>query len=150
MTGHRNGTPAMEYITTKICQAGQIGIHGNLFGGIMLSWFDEAGASLAAYLCSTPNLVTVKMNEVVFKKPVKTGDHIRFFGRVHAVGTSSICLFLEARRVLFDKGGQELVCSTEITYVKINGQGRPVAIDPVVRERLTREQSCKVSNDKTG
>ena len=129
----------MEYITTKICQAGQIGIHGNLFGGIMLSWFDEAGASLAAYLCSTPNLVTVKMDEVIFKKPVKTGDHIRFFGRVRDIGTSSISLVLEARRFLFDSGNYELVCTTEIIYVRINKQGKPVPIDPQVKERLKQK-----------
>ncbi len=129
----------MEYITTKICQAGQIGIHGNLFGGIMLSWFDEAGASLAAYLCSTPNLVTVKMDEVIFKKPVKTGDHIRFFGRVRNIGTSSVSLVLEARRFLFDSGDYELVCTTEIIYVRINKQGKPVPIDPKVKERLRQK-----------
>ncbi len=129
-------TVSMEYITTKICQAGQIGVNGNLFGGIMLSWFDEAGAAFAAYLCSTPHLVTVKMNEVVFKKPVKTGDHIRFFGEVRHVGTSSITLALEARRFLFDNGKYELVCSTEITYVRINEQGKSMAIDALVRQRL--------------
>jgi len=126
----------MEYVTTKICQAGQIGIHGNLFGGIMLSWFDEAGAAYAAYLCSTPHIVTVKMDEVVFKKPVRTGDHIRFFGEVYHVGTSSITLALEARRFLFDNGTYELVCSTEITYVRIDEQGKAVPIDEQIRQRL--------------
>ena len=105
----------------------------------MLSWFDEAGASLAAYLCSTPNLVTVKMDEVIFKKPVKTGDHIRFFGRVRSIGTSSISLVLEARRFLFDTGDYEPVCTTEIIYVRINKQGKPVPIDPQVKKRLEQK-----------
>ncbi|MEA3548719.1 MAG: hotdog domain-containing protein [Thermodesulfobacteriota bacterium] len=126
----------MQYIATKICQAGEIGIHGNLFGGTMLSWLDEAGASLACYLCSTPDMVTLKMNDVLFKKTVKTGDHIRLFGKVIRVGTSSITLTIEARRFLFDSREQEIVCSTEIIYVRINDQGKPLAIDQQMREEI--------------
>ncbi|MCD6390367.1 MAG: hypothetical protein J7L69_13230 [Desulfobulbaceae bacterium] len=127
----------MQYIATKICQAGEIGIHGNLFGGTMLSWLDEAGASLACYICSTPDMVTLKMNDVLFKKTVKTGDHIRLFGKVIRVGTSSISLAIEARRFLFDSRESEIVCSTEIIYVRINDQGKPLAIDQQLREQIT-------------
>ena len=127
----------MQYIATKICQAGEIGIHGNLFGGTMLSWLDEAGASLACYLCSTPDMVTLKMNDVLFKKTVKTGDHIRLFGKAIQVGTSSITLTIEARRFLFDSRECEIVCSTEIIYVRINDQGKPVAIDQPLGEQIT-------------
>jgi acyl-CoA thioesterase YciA len=127
----------MQYIATKICQAGEIGIHGNLFGGTMLSWLDEAGASLACFLCSTPDMVTLKMKEVLFKKPVKTGDHIRLFGKALRVGTTSISLTIEARRFLFDSREYEIVCSTEIIYVRINDQGKPVAIDQQLREQIT-------------
>lgn len=33
--------------------AKDIGVHGNLFGGTMMSWLDEAGAMLAANVCKT-------------------------------------------------------------------------------------------------
>ncbi len=125
-----------HYITTKLCQAGEIGIHGNLFGGIMLAWLDEAGAALAAYLCATPDFVTLKMKEVLFKQPVKTGDHVRIYGEVLKVGNSSITMSLEAKRYLFDRQDYEVVCSTEMTYVRINDQGKSIAIDPQVKERI--------------
>ena len=125
-----------QYITTKICQAGEIGIHGNLFGGTMLAWLDEAGASLAAYLCATPDMVTLKMKEVLFKQPVKTGDHIRLFGEVLQVGNSSITMSLEAKRYLFDQKEFELVCTTEMTFVRIDDQGKSVAIDPKVKKQI--------------
>lgn len=126
-----------HYITTKICQAGEIGIHGNLFGGTMLAWLDEAGASLAAYLCATPDMITLKMKEVLFKRPVKTGDHIRLFGEILQIGNSSITLSLEAKRYLFDRQKFELVCSTEMIYVRINAQGKSVAIDPQVKKQIS-------------
>ena len=40
----------MHYVATKICRASEIGYNGNLFGGAMLSWLDEAGAAFAPRL----------------------------------------------------------------------------------------------------
>jgi acyl-CoA thioesterase YciA len=122
----------MQYIATNICRTSEIGINGNLFGGTMLSWLDTAGASLACHLCSTPDMITLKMSEVLFRRPVKTGDHIRLYGRAVRVGTSSITLALEARRFLFANQEEEVVCSTEMTFVRIDEQGRPVAIIPSI------------------
>ncbi len=36
-----------QYITSKICQAGEIGIHGNLFGGTMLAWLEQIKEQIA-------------------------------------------------------------------------------------------------------
>jgi acyl-CoA hydrolase len=36
----------MIYIATKVCKTGDIGVNGNLFGGIMMSWLDEAGIAV--------------------------------------------------------------------------------------------------------
>jgi len=125
-----------HYITTKLCQTFDMGNHGNLFGGIMLAWLDEAGATLAAYLCASPDFVTLKMKEVFFNQPVKTGDHIRIYGEVLKVGNSSITLSLVAKRYLFDRQDYEVVCATEMTYVRINDQGKSVAIDPQVKKHI--------------
>ena len=38
----------MELISTHVCKSSDVGFHGNLFGGVMLSWLDEAGAAFAA------------------------------------------------------------------------------------------------------
>ena len=126
-----------QYISTKICPAGELGIHGNLFGGTMLAWLDEAGAAFAAYLCATPDMITLHMKEVLFKLPVKTGDHIRFFGEVIRLGNSSITLAIEAQRYLFTTQELEIVCSTEMTFVRINEDGQAMAIDAGVKEQIT-------------
>lgn len=34
----------MELLTTKICMASELGVHGNLFGREMMSALDEAAA----------------------------------------------------------------------------------------------------------
>jgi acyl-CoA thioesterase YciA len=70
----------MNLITKKICMSKDIGIHGNLFGGILMSWIDEAAAAFATEYCHTPNMVTLRVGELLFKKPVKTGNHLRIYG----------------------------------------------------------------------
>ena len=66
----------MNLISTHICKASNLGVAGNLFGGTMLGWLDEAGAAFAAQYCDTPRMVTVKMSETHFKKPVSQGQLI--------------------------------------------------------------------------
>ncbi len=109
----------MKYISTKVCKTSDIGVNGNLFGGAMLSWLDEAGASFASYLCCTPNMITLKMEEVIFEKPVKMGHHVRIYGEVKHVGRSSISLLINANRFNFYTNLEETVCSTKMTFVKI-------------------------------
>jgi len=127
---------AMHYVATKICQASEIGYNGNLFGGTMLSWLDEAGAAFAGYLCRTPNMVTLKMNEVLFKRPVKIGHHVRIYAKAVHMGTSSLSVRVEARRFDFQKDLEEIVCSTQVVYVKIDAQGRAAPIDQHLRDGM--------------
>ena len=129
----------MHYVATKICRTSEIGLNGNLFGGTMLSWLDEAGAAFAGYLCRTPNMVTLKMDEVLFKKPVKIGHHVRIYARVTQVGVSSLAITVEARRFDFAKELEEIVCSTRIVYVKIDAEGRAMPIDERLRATMEHE-----------
>lgn len=126
----------MKLISIKICKTSDIGVNDNLFGGMMLQWLDEAGAAMASLLCETPNMVTLKVDEVVFKKPVKVKEHIRIYGKVDQVGNTSIRLCLEARRYNFIKHEEVIVCTTKIVYVKIDSKGIPSAIDPKIKIKI--------------
>ena len=125
----------MEFISTKICKTSDIGINNNLFGGTMLSWLDEAGGTLASIICGSPNVITLKMDEVLFKKPVKVNEHIRIYGQLDHLGTTSVSLYLEARRFDFHEQKEELVVSTRAIFVRINSEGEPEPIDPQVRKK---------------
>ena len=119
----------MELISTQICKTRDIGVNNNLFGGIMLQWIDEAGGIMAAHLCCSPNVITLKMEEVVFKSPVKVKDHIKIYGSIVSVGRTSLKLHIEARRFGFCNEGEEIVCSTQMIFVKIDKNGKAAPID---------------------
>lgn len=115
----------MELISTNICKTSDIGVNDNLFGGTMLAWLDLAGGILASCACKSNNVITLKMDEVLFKKPVKVKDLVRIYGRVDHVGNTSIKLTLEARRINLLKNTEDLVCSTCMVYVRVDENGRP-------------------------
>lgn len=124
----------MKLISQKICMTRDLGVHGNLFGGNMLSWIDEAAGLKAAKLCRTPNMVTLKIEEVIFKKPVKVGFIINIYGRAVEMGRSSITLEMEARSHNVKSGEETLVCSTRIVFVSIDEKGKTTPIKQSIRD----------------
>tara|TARA_Y100000310_G_C20545066_1_gene745170 strand:- start:615 stop:1085 length:471 start_codon:yes stop_codon:yes gene_type:complete len=125
----------MELISTHICKGKNVGVHGNLFGGTMLSWLDEAGGAYASQSIDSPRIVTVKLSEVAFKKPIRPGHIIKIYGTVKRVGTCSITICLEARRHSPYNGTQRVVCTTEVTYVRIDGDGEAIPISDKVKAK---------------
>ncbi len=125
----------MKLITKKIVFARDIGIHGNLFGGTLMAWIDEAAAAFATEYCYTPNMVTVRVGELLFKKPLKAGQHLRIYGEVMELGNTSITLSLEARKYSLYSGEETVVCSTNTTFVRIDDDGTPTPIGELVKKR---------------
>ena len=103
--------------------------HGTIFGGIILSYIDQAGA-VAARRRTRRTLATVSMHEVVFKKPVYVGDVVSFYADVTRVGRTSIWtkVVVEAQR---EKDPDSTVPVTEavVVYVAVDENGDPVPLE---------------------
>ena len=125
----------MSLISSHVCMTKDVGFHGNLFGGLMLAWLDEAAAGFAAEICESPRMVTKKISEVIFQKPVRPGQIIKIYGKLKKIGTSSVVVELEARRHSPYNGSQQVVCTTDMTFVRVDGDGEPVPISQHIREK---------------
>ena len=121
---------------TKVCMTKDLGVHGNLFGGIMLSWIDEAAVAMANRICKTPNMVTRKMTEILFEKPVKVGYTINIYGEAVAMGTTSIALSIQAKRYNVYPEEEVVVCTTQVVFVRIDEDGNKIPIAGEVRRRF--------------
>ena len=86
-----------QLISTHPIKKSDLGFHGNLFGGNLLRWMDSAGAAYAMEVCDTPRMVTIKVDECLFKKPAKEGQLLKIYGKVFEFGTTSLTLLLECR-----------------------------------------------------
>ena len=129
----------MILISTHPIKKADLGFHANLFGGKLLAWIDAAGAAMAMEVADTPRMVTVKIDECIFKKPAKEGQLLKIYGKVAHVGNTSLTLQLEARAHNVYSGQQSVILSTNIKFVRIDENNEPVPISERVRMKYTND-----------
>ena len=125
----------MELISTHPIKKADLGFHANLFGGKLLAWIDAAGAAMAMEVCDTPRMVTVKIDECLFKRPAKEGQLLKIYGMVNEVGNTSLTLMLEARAHNVYSGQQTIILSTNIKFVRIDESNEPIPISDKVKAK---------------
>ena len=108
--------------------------HGTIFGGVILSYIDQAGA-VEAKRHGAEFLVTVAMREVVFHEPVNVGDLVSFYTRLVKIGRTSITVSVEVVSQSGEGLGQQVkVTQAEVTYVNLDANRRPPLV--WVRSRI--------------
>ena len=99
--------------------------NGDIFGGWIMAQVDIAGAVLPARIAKG-RIVTVAVNEFIFKQPVSVSDLLSFYAKVERVGKTSVTVNVEvyAER---NPANLEVVKVTEanLTYVAIDQHGKP-------------------------
>ena len=128
----------MELITTHPIKKSDLGFHGNLFGGKLLSWLDAAAVSYAMQLCDTPRMVTVSIDKCVFEKPSKEGQLLKIFGYPTNIGTTSVTIYIEARAHNVRTGRQNIVLKTHMKFVYIDEDGTPLPLKDKSRNRIEK------------
>ena len=101
---------------------------GTIFGGVILSSLDLAGA-VEAHQHSDRNLVTAAMREVKFIAPVFVGDLVSFYTETIKIGRTSITvrITVEATRARAPHQTAR-VTQAEVVYVAIDKVGKPVSV----------------------
>jgi acyl-CoA thioesterase YciA len=101
---------------------------GTIFGGVILSSLDLAGA-IEAHQQTDKKLVTIAMHEVKFIAPVFVGDLVSFYTETIKLGNTSITVrvTVEARRALAPHQSVR-VTQAEVVYVAIDQDGKPTPI----------------------
>ncbi len=108
--------------------------HGTIFGGVLLSQVDLAGAVAARAHCDA--MVTVKMTEVVFHEPVFVGDLVSFYADVVRIGRTSITVKVTVEAQRWRGAGKAVkVTEAEVVYVNVDEQRRPT---PITRREIAR------------
>ena len=106
-------------------------IHGDVFGGWIMSQVDIAGAVPAARRADG-RVATVSVNAFVFKQPVFVGDLLSFYARIVKTGTTSVTVEVDvyAQRQRLDA---EIVKVTEatLTYVATDDARRSRPLPPL-------------------
>ena len=101
---------------------------GTIFGGVILSHIDLAGA-IAASRQAARNFVTRAMREVGFIAPVYVGDVVSFYTRMLREGKTSVAVqvIVEAERSEEPRRCVK-VTEAEVVYVAVDENGTPTPI----------------------
>lgn len=102
---------------------------GTIFGGIILSHIDQAGA-VEAHKVVHGRIVTVALREVEFHQPVFVGDLVSYYAEVTRVGKTSITVHVtvESERRIRTRE-RVIVTEADIVYVHVDDHNQPVPID---------------------
>ena len=101
---------------------------GTIFGGIILSYIDQAGA-VEAHRHAKGRLVTVAMREVEFHAPVFVGDLVSFYAEPLRLGNSSITIKVVVEAERRTSGGDRvLVTQAEVVFVQVDRDNRPIPL----------------------
>jgi acyl-CoA thioesterase YciA len=115
--------------------------YGTIFGGVILSYIDQAGAigarhEIAMQAFPKNDLVTVAMEGVDFQRPVFVGDAVSFWTDVRSIGKTSITMHVTVETERDDQVTR--VTEADVTYVAVQTKGharRPVSIRDAARDR---------------
>ena len=131
----------MDILSTHPVKKLDLGFHGNLFGGKLLSWVDAAVAAYAMERCHSKNMITVALDKCVFEKPAKEGQLVKIYACMSKIGNTSATFDVEARNYNVFRGDEDIILKTSMTFVRVDDEGMPISISKQVKDQFNSPPS---------
>ena len=131
----------MDLLSTHPVKKSDLGFHGNLFGGKLLSWVDAAVAAYAMEKCRSQNMITIALDECVFRKPAKEKQLIKIYAEMFKVGNTSATFRIQARAYNVFRGDETILLATNMTFVRVDEEGIPIPISEQVKRAFKTPES---------
>jgi acyl-CoA hydrolase len=134
-------TEMLEYVLPQ-----HANVHGAVFGGQIMAWVDLCGAICAQRHSGMP-CVTVFVDDLLFKRPVRVGQVVRLRAEITATFRSS--MELEVSVVGEDTLGGEQWPTLEcrVTFVAIGDDQRPTDVPPLLH-RNDEERAAQAAAEE--
>jgi len=114
--------------TYKLVLPEHLNHYGFLFGGNLLKWVDEISYIAVTLAYPGCNFVTVAMDKIEFRKSIRQGTILCFEAIKNHLGTTSVEYIVNVSRKSITSHEKELVFTTRITFVCLDGQGNKKTI----------------------
>lgn len=105
----------------------------SIFGGVVMSWIDMAAAMVAERHSNRP-VVTVHVDDISFKAPIKIGDHVLIKANLNFVGKSSMLVGVKVIAENPFTGITRHTTTAYLAFVALDDIGRPIQIRGVIPE----------------
>lgn len=104
-----------------------------------MSWLDLAAAAYAMEICHNRRMVTVQIDECVFKKPAKEGSLVKIYAELTKIGNTSVTLRVEARAFNCYTHDEQIILHTKMVFVRIDEDGTPIPISKSVKDSYAKK-----------
>lgn len=122
---------------------------GSVFGGVIMSWIDIAGA-IAAQRHAKRNVVTASIDELSFVAPVRVGWVVNLKASVNYVARTSMEVGVRVDAENPITGERFHTASAYLIFVALDDTGKPAVIAPVLPrtdEEIRRFESAKIRRE---
>ncbi len=139
--------PTHQLVMTVLMTPDMANFTGNVHGGTVLKLLDQV-----AYACASRYaaryVVTVSVDQVTFREPIRVGELVTFLASVNHTGTSSMEIGIKVVAEDIRTKTTRHVNSCFFTMVAVDDELRPVAVAPLTpapgdEERRYREAALR-------
>ena len=127
MTEQADTEPSGDLCIRTLAMPADTNANGDIFGGWLLSQMDVGGGVFASKVARS-RTVTVAIEAMNFRKAVYVGDLVSVYANLVRMGRTSLTVHLEAWALRRRELLPILVTDGNFTYVSIDDNGRPQAI----------------------
>lgn len=140
MTKAKTSHASRVYLS-QLMQPEHANHHGNVHGGWIMKLVDEAGA-LSCMRHAQMRVVTVAVDSLVFREPIKIGDLVTFTAEVTYTGRTSMEAEVQVTAENPITGERTHTNTAYLVYVGLDDDNRPAPIPQLVAE--TEEEKARL------
>jgi len=120
---------------------------GNVHGGTILKYLDQV-----AYACASRYaghyVVTLSVDQVVFRQPIHVGELVTFLASVNYTGRTSMEIGIKVVTEDIRKQVVRHANSCYFTMVAVDDQGQPTAVPPLALRTLEEKQRYEAARQR--
>ena len=120
---------------------------GNVHGGWVMKLVDEAGA-LACMRHAQTKVVTVAIDSMTFREPIKIGDLVILIAEVSYTGRTSMEASVKVIAENPITGEQTHTNTAYLVYVALDDEGRPTSVPPLQAETDEEKQKMAQAQER--
>lgn len=147
-----------ETLTPKTVRASRISIaqlmqpehannSGNVHGGWIMKLADEAGA-LASMRHSQRRVVTVAIDSMVFRQPIRIGDLVILTAEVTYAGRTSMEVEVQVQAENPITGERTHTNTAYLVYVALDEHGQPTPVPPLLAETEDEKRRMEQARER--
>lgn len=146
-----------ELSTRHLVKGEDLNHHGTLYAGRGVEWMVEAGFIAASTAVASENIVCMRINSLLFRKPVQKGQMVSYNSSIVFTGKTSLTAYVK----VINSRTNEFIVDGFFTYVHVDEEGTPqphgIVIEPEGEaeqelydeaEALMKEAKLEATKDK--